>query len=361
MDEFNSLNDEQKFILTLILSGTEGKTDGEFPGYVCRLLLQRYKELDIIASRLSFLQDDISVDALSYKQFVYLLNLLETLFFALSEDKKIINLLENDTVLQNLLKPYLVTKKKQVTLEALDAAAKKLTDYGSMQAERSKWQDILDKMEQKDEKYFHNMEIYTSKTFIDSYYGDMGGICLSGFPQQILRPGFFVQRLVDNTEKQIIGMSILHLSNGGYSSPKGQAKSFWQAFAFNPLSSILSHYSAEQQLFLYLQFRINMEKVAWMTKLPVVLSGVKTPWGLISNNECFGDLIRKYESGKTTAISVSNAKGMSVYYSEESFAAALVIIDPRGYEYVSEPSEIPTFYAHRELQEKESFGTGKNM
>jgi hypothetical protein len=62
------------------------------------------------------------------------------------------------------------------------------------------------------------MEIYTSKTFIDSYYGDMGGICLSGLPQYILSPGFFVQRLLDNTEKQIIGMSILYLSNGGFSS-----------------------------------------------------------------------------------------------------------------------------------------------
>jgi len=350
MDEFNELNDEQKFILALILAGTAGKPDDEFSGYVTGLLLQRYKELDSITSRLGFLLDDISVDVLSYQQFLYLLNLLDTLFFTLSEDKAIISLLEKDTVLQKLLSPYLITKKKQIGLDALDAAAKKMTGYASMQAERAKWQGILDKMQQKDEKYFHDMEIYTSKTFIDSYYGDMGGICLSGSPQYILRPGFFVQRLVDKTEKQIIGMSILHLSNGGFSSSHIQAKYFWQAFALNPLSSVLSHFSEEQQLYLYLQFRMNMEKAAWITKMPVVLSGIDTAYGLISNNGSFCDLIKKYEYGKMTARKVTNAKGLSIYYSETVYAASLVIIDPRGYEQVSDLSQVPTFYAHRELQ-----------
>jgi hypothetical protein len=350
MNEFDELNNEQKFILALILAGTAGKADDEFISYTTGLLLQRYKELDIISSRLNFLRDDISVDVISYQQLIYLLNLLETIFYALNEDKNITDLLDEDTVLQKILKPYLITKKKQISLDALDAAAKKMTDYASMQAERAKWQDILDKLEHKDEKYFHTMEIYTSKTFIDSYYGDMGGICLSAQPQQILRPGFYVQRLADITEQEIIGMSILYLSNGGFSSSLVQAKNFWQAFAFNPLSSVLKHYSREQQLFLYLQFRLNMEKVSWATKLPVVLSGVDTGWGLISNNGCFNDLIHSYEQSKPTARKVSNAKGLSVYYSEDAFAKALVIIDPRGYEQISDMSELPSFYAHRELR-----------
>jgi len=91
---------------------------------------------------------------------MFYLNLLDTLFFTLSEDKAIISLLEKDTVLQKLLGPYLITKKKQIGLDALDAAAKKMTAYASMQAERAKWQGILDKMQRKDEKYFHNMERY---------------------------------------------------------------------------------------------------------------------------------------------------------------------------------------------------------
>ena len=356
MDEFDMLNDKQQFVLALTLAGTAGRSDDEFNSYAAGLLLQRYKPLESITSRLSFLQDDISVDVLSYQQFDYLLNFLDTLFFALREDKAIIELLEDDTVLQDILGPYLITKKKEVTLDALDAAAKKMTGYAGMQAERAKWQGILNKMEKKDGKYFHNMEIYTSKTFMDSFYGDMGGICLSGYPEQILLPGFFVQRLTDNNEKQIVGMSILCLSNGGFLSPKVSAQNFFQAFAFNPLASLLRHFSSEQQLFLYLQFRLNMEKAARMTNLPIVLSGVDTPWGLISNNAYFGDLIRKYEYGKATAKKVYNARGLSLYYKKEQYAVALVIIDPRGYEQVADPARIPTFYAHRELQNKESFG-----
>jgi hypothetical protein len=169
-------------------------------------------------------------------------------------------------------------------------------------------------------------------------------------PQYILRPGFYVQRLANMSEQQIIGMSILYLSSRGFASDQVKAKNFWQAFAFNPLHSLLSNYSHEQQLYLYLQFRLNMEKVAWATKLPVVISGIETGWGLISNNGCFCELIRSYEYSKPTAKYVSNAKGLSVYYSADAYAKALVIIEPRGYEEVSQPSEVPTFYAHRELQ-----------
>jgi hypothetical protein len=86
-----------------------------------------------------------------------------------------------------------------------------------------------------------------------------------------------------------------------------------------------------------------------MTKLPVVLSGIESKGGLISNSGHFDSLIRKYELSKSTAIKVYNAKGFSVYYSQEEFAKALVIIDPRGYEDVTDVSEIPTFHAHREL------------
>ena len=348
MEEFNSLDDEQKFILALTLAGASG--NAEFSAYVTGLFLQRYKDLESVSSRMVFLKEDISVDVLSYRQFEYFLNILDTLFFVLSADKKIAGILNKDTVLQNILKPYLITKKKLVTLEALDAAAKKMTDYASMQAERSKWQGVIEKMEQKDKKFFHDMTIYTSKTFMDSYYGEMGGICLSAHPQEILRPGFFVQRLVDNTDGEIIGMSILYLSKGDFGTFQHKSKNFWQAFAINPLSSVLKHCSVKQQLYLYLQFRLNMEKIAWMTKLPVLISGIETNIGLISNDGCFCDLIRKYETSKETAMKV-RAKGISIYYSENAFSASLLIIDPRGYEKVQDPSQIPTFYAHRRLKE----------
>ena len=197
------------------------------------------------------------------------------------------------------------------------------------------------------------MEIYTSKSFIDAHYGDMGGICLSGSPGQILRPGFYIQRLTDLTDKEIIGMSILYLSTGGFNSDEVKAKNYWHAFAFNPLQSFLRKCTDKQALFMYLQFRLNMEKIAWATRLPVVLSGIETAGGLISNNGHFDNLIRTFEKTKPTAKKVYNAYGFSVYYSEEAFAKALVMIDSRGYEGVTDLSEIPSFHAHRMLQNVE--------
>jgi len=372
IDRFETLSGLQKFITCLILAGTKEKayvkqddnnisnedeglqTKLDFTDFSAALLLQRYNHLESITARLNFLKDDVSVDVLSYQQLIYLLNLLETLFFELREDEEINKALSGDTVLQEILEQYIITKKKQITLDALDAAAKKITSFASLQAERAKWQSILAGMEEKDQRYFHNMEIYTSKTFMDSHYGDMGGICLSTQPQQILRNGFFVQRLTDLTEKQIIGMSVLFLSAKGFSSNDVKANSvcadnYWHAFAFNPLFSFLRNCTEEQAMFLYLQFRLNIEKVARMTKLPVVLSGIESSGGLISNSGHFDKLIRKYELSKTTAVKVNNAKGFSVYYSQEEFAKALVIIDPRGYEDVSDLKEIPSFHAHREL------------
>ena len=354
LDVFEMLNNEQKFIAALIIAGTLERTDEEFAAYAIGLLLQRYIEEESIVSRITFLKEDVSIDALTYEQLSFLLNLLETLFFVLREDKKINTLLNTDKKTNNrlheILRPYIITKKKQVTADALDAAAKKITGYAALQEERAKWQSILDKLESKDKSYFHQMELYTSKTFMDSYYGDMGGICLSGHPEMVRRPGFFIQRLADKTDKEIIGMSILFLSDQGFSERKIKTKHFWQVFAFNPLSSVLYRCNLEQQLYLYLQFRLNMEKLAWQTKLPVLITGIDTSSGLISNSSSFGTLIHQYETSKRTARKVYDAKGLAVYYDEVEYAYALVIIDPRGYENTQDIAAIPTFYAHRELQ-----------
>ena len=349
IDEFESLNNDQKFIAALVLAGAAAGEDGQFSGFVVALLLQRYRHLEEIGSRLDFLEDDISVEVLTYQQFLYLLNLLETLFFVLRGDAGIASLLKKDTVLQELLGPFAVTKKKVITVDALDAAAKKTTCYAALQSERAKWQGIIEEPDKKSNKYYHGMEIYVSKSFIDAHYGDMGGICLSSKPGQILRPGFYVQRLADLKDGQIVGMSLLYLSTRGFSSIHVQAQNYWHAFGFNPLHSVLSHCTSDQQLFLYLQFRLNMEKVAWATKMPVVLSGIETGSGLISNNGSFGDLIRDFELSKKTAKKVNNARGLSLYYHEGEYAKALVIIDPRGYEQVADPAKVPTFYAHAAL------------
>jgi len=263
-------------------------------------------------------------------------------------DPKIQRLIRTSVNLQAILQPYIITKKKQLTGDALDAAARKVTSYAALQSERAKWQSTLDKLEHKDPKYFHHFNLYVSKTSVDAYYGDMGGICLSNHPQAITNGGFYIQRLADQTDKEIVGMSIMYLSQDGFGSPK-PAKKFWQAFAFNPLHSFLQHCNEEQQLYLYLQYRLNMEKLAWSLKIPVVISGIDAGWGLISNDSSFGNILHNYELSKATAKRVT-AKGIAIYYDEKRYANALLIIDPRGYENTADISSIPTFYAHRELK-----------
>jgi hypothetical protein len=352
METFTSLNDEQKFICALVLAGALGRNDETFAAHVTGLLLQRYRGEQRVSSRLEFLKEDIGGEFLTYTQLTYFLNFLETLFFLLREDRKITAAIEKDTTLPEILRPYLITKKKNITGDALDAAAKKMTEYAALQSERAKWQGLLQKMEEKDDAYFHTFEIYSSKSFIDSYYGDMGGTCLSSQPRYILNPGFFVLRLADLTDKEIVGMSIMYLSDRGFSSPQVQARYFWQAFAFNPLHSVLRHCTLEQQLYIYLQYRLAMENLAWALKIPVVISGIANYcYGLISNNSGFCELIRRYELRKPTAKKVT-ARGLSVYYSERVFAEALMIIDPRGYEQAEDPSSIPSFYAHRQLSRR---------
>ncbi|MCL2440777.1 MAG: hypothetical protein FWD14_03475 [Treponema sp.] len=347
--EFNSLNDLQKFTTALILAGSKDNSTDDISYYAAALLLYKYKHLESISSRMNFLKEDVSIDVISYQQLLYLLNLLETLFIELREDKEIIVLLKTDTVLQEILEPYIVTKKKKITMDALDAAAKKITSFASLLAERAKWQRILVSLEEKNEKYYHNMEIYTSKTFMDSYYGDMGGICLSSWPFEILRPGFYIQRFVDLTDRQIIGMSIIGFSKGGFSCSKTRANKYIHVFGFNPLFSFIRNFTDEQLFNLYLQFRLNLEKIAWETKLPVVLSGIDSKTGLISNNLYFETLIKVFESNMPSAIKVKNAKGFSMYYHPREYQRALLIIDPRGCENIKDLSAIPTFIAHRQL------------
>jgi hypothetical protein len=359
LTEFDNLSADEKFILIIVLAGSEGGKDEAFAAYALRLILLRYAEDERIASRLEFLKDDVSIDVLTYAQLTWLLNLLETMFVLLRDDETVKAAAEASELLPKLLSPYIITRKKEISADSIDAAAKKAAGYAPMQAERAKWQGLLEDAAsgEKKDKNIHRMGLYLSKTPADIYYGDMGGICLSAHPEQILRPGFFNLRLVDLSEGKIVGMAVLFLSamwfhtqvTSGWGERGQDSRHFWQAFAFNPLNSFLRNFSEQKQLFLYLQFRLALEKIAWNTKLPVLISGIGSSHLIVSNQGDFAGLIKKYELAKPTAIKTNSAKGVSVVYSEEAFADALVIIDPRGCDDISDISKVPSFFAHREL------------
>ena len=177
---------------------------------------------------------------------------------------------------------------------------------------------------------------------MDSYYGEMGATCLSVKPDAIKQRNFFNIRLVSEIDKEIVGMALLFGSNSGLESYNKNIKYFWHAFAFNPLRSLLFHLSLKQQLYLYLQYRKLLEKVSLSTGKVTVLSGIST-WGIVSNDDSFRDLILSYEL-KAAPVRVHDACGLKLYYDEEQFADALVIIDPGKPE---------TFRAEKDLEKIE--------
>lgn len=159
---------------------------------------------------------------------------------------------------------------------------------------------------------------------MDSYYGDMGGICLSGMPEHVTDPEFHNIRLVDMEDEEVVGMGLLYR----YRHPiRGfPERNVWLAFAFNPLYSLLEHLSHNQQLFLYLQYRNLLETVALNTGKSVLLPGVFTE-GVVSNHGGFARIILEYERAASPAM-VTGIQSFDLYYSPEAYSSALQIINP---------------------------------
>jgi hypothetical protein len=170
----------------------------------------------------------------------------------------------------------------------------------------------------------------TSRSFLDAYFGDMGGICLSGYPELILRPGVMACRLWDEAEKRIRGMCLFVLSTGPARSA-GLGK-FWYAFAFNPLRSLMRGMGSRELATLYLGFRALAEHISKESGLPVLVPGVGPKGilthGIVSNDGTFSTLVANYELAAGSP-HVRDAKGFSVYYPAPAFADSLVIIDPK--------------------------------
>jgi len=213
--------------------------------------------------------------------------------------------------------------------ESMDAALRRVTAYARITAETAKWRDLLAKLssDKPDQKHF---TLRTSRGFLDAYYGDMGGICLSGFPELILRPGVIVCRLWDEDEHRIRGMCLFVLSTGPARSA-GMGK-FWYAFAFNPLRSLMRGIGSRELATLYLGFRASAEEISRRSALPVLVPGIGPKGilthGMVSNDGTFATLVANYEQAAGSP-HVADARGFDVYYPKAAFADALVIVDPK--------------------------------
>lgn len=327
LNNFPLLSITEKFITTLLIASSITETGSDLYSFVISLLLNRYQKDLRLSEQLKFLREDIVPETLNFNQVNYFLNTLEQCKALLQNDKEIEKIqIDSRSKLHELLMPYIIIKNKKLTLESIDAAINKLASTGKLNSEKSKWQDILENTEKKLERDFSSYKLFISKTSVDAYYGDMGGICLANYPGEIKKDGFYVIRLLNKEQGIINGMSLAVLTSGGI--PSLGFKTYWAAFAFNPLSSLISSYSSRNQLYFYLHYRKELEKLSESTKIPIVLVGVDT-YGILSNNSNFRDIILKYEERKEIrAKKISDANGISLYYDEKSYRQAMLIIDP---------------------------------
>lgn len=327
ISNFHRLGDDEKFLVVLLISGFITEIGTELYKFTVHLLLTRYEKEARLKEQLDYLKQDIVAETLNYSQVSFFLSTIELCRNLLQIDKSLEKIQKDtDHRLHDLLRPYIITKNKKLSSESIDAAINKLTSLGKLTSEKSKWLDILENTERKLKEKFSSFNIFLSKTSLDAYYGDMGGICLANYPGEIIKDGFFVNRLIQKEEEMIVGISIAILSNAGI--PSLDIKSYWAAFAFNPLASLINSFSYRNQLYIYLQFRRVLEHLANNTKLPVAIVGVDT-FGIVSNHSGFRELILNYEEKKKNpAKRITDANGISLYYDEKNYRKALLIIDP---------------------------------
>ncbi|MEM5948398.1 hypothetical protein WKV44_07555 [Spirochaetia bacterium 38H-sp] len=313
-----------KFMIALILSSSFAKKNNLLKRLVLIWTVKRYMKNPLFAKQQAFFAEDLVPDDISLMQFKMLLKSMELMFSLINSDSEIRAILESlPTELHSAFEPFLITRRKLLGMEAIDAAIKKLSSYHALLAEHAKWQELISKTYNQ-ESDIRQFLLYVSKSSIDAYYGDMGGICASDKPEFIKDPAAFTIRLVNGQEKTITGMGLLY-----FNTEPNQAlarRPFWFAFAINPLPSLCHKLTNIQLLIMYLNYRILLEKISKETGYPVLLPGISS-WGIISNNDILKKIITEYEIRKQPLI-LTDAKGLSFYYNEYQYAHAACIIDP---------------------------------
>jgi hypothetical protein len=316
---FDSLKDQEKIILGLFFASQFSHGYGEsFSQLMISLIIKHYQRHENLKNQIQFLNDDIAFDLMNFNQFQKIIMMIETVRHIFNHDDEIQKIISDQ--LTQILIPLIKAKQKEITVESCDISFQKLFQVNKLLSFRSKWQAIVEKSLEKLEKQ-NEYQISVSKTILDAYYGDMGAVCLSGYPQVIKKSHLYNLRLIDLKEKTIVGNAVMVLAKNRLRHPR--IDKFLQVFGINPLESLLKGKSQSLQLHLYLQFRKVFENLAAHLKIPIVLSG-GSKWGILSNRHDFLDLILAYEKGKGST-EVQNVLGVSVYYDDIYFSNGILL------------------------------------
>jgi len=293
------------------------------PEAMTGILLGPYQLHPLYRDRLRFLQADLRIEIITLDQLGWLVNLWETVAELVRNDSGLHKALRSRGQVEDLISPYLLTKRKELSWDALDAAVKTISQLNRLKGERSKWQTLWERSARSTSQS-KNYLLAASKAPLDCYYGDMGGTCLSLYPKMILHPGFHVLRLFDGESKQIVGEAVLFLNRKPVQS-YDPSRPVWFLFAINPLPSIMKTLGTGQQLEVYLGFRSLALRISRSMRLPLLLPGLYQ-WGILSNDGQFMRMICDYEIHQGSR-PVHDALGFSLYYEESCYAKALVIDD----------------------------------
>jgi hypothetical protein len=312
--------------------------------------VQRYRNDPVLAALVARLSSAVAPGFMGVEQAAMLADTVNAICTAAADDPLLDRILAEATgPLQAVLVRTCRTRGTTRPAEAFDAALRRLAGYARLVAETAKWRDLLSKLASREARSGasgteartgdagtdtpqqkgadRHFRCYTSRSALDAYYGDMGGICLSTKPELILRPGVMIGRLWDCGEQRIRGMCVLALVVRQKPIP-GEPPRFWFAFAFNPLRSLTRGLGTNQLLTIYLAFRALAEHIALRTTLPVMLPGIGS-YGLVSNDQSFASLVVNYERNAGSSQIQLDPHGLfAIHYPRRAFADAMLIIDP---------------------------------
>lgn len=343
MDYFENTNDRDiRFLMAIVIAGAKGKTGDDLTKDIVSYVLSRYGNVEHISARLEFLKEDVPIDLLTLEQAGRIINTLEVTAIEVVREAE--NILAKHEArldeLAEIMMPFITLRSRRLDSDAVDAAFRSIVSYSRLTAVMARWIELSEKMNHID-KAGECFTIITSRAPVDAYYGDMGGICLSGYPEISKHPSFINCRLVSEKERAVTGMAVMFYSPFELHDYGGGKEGFWHAFALNPLPSLLNRLTVKNQMAIYLHFRMIFEKVSIESGLPVVLSGISTP-GIVSNTVNFAQEIvaleKKWGSSETFC-----AMGLDLYYPEQSYSHGLVLIDP------FRDSTLKTLHAERRL------------
>ncbi|MCW7492534.1 hypothetical protein ND861_09630 [Leptospira sp. 2 VSF19] len=333
---FQSWSYEKQIIFLIFFSSKNvDRMDNLFEMSVGNLLNSNLLPEEISIGK-ELLSQDIVIENLQLYQIDALILFCKNLVSSFQSNQKINSFFDNlESEFLDILKPYSSLKKQSIQLPALDSALNLLLRVGKMEAEKAKWLDQISKSFEKPK--IRKYKLFSSKSFIDSYYGNMGGICLAGRPQEILRSNLFNFRITDETSGKIVGMFLVTYSTLGVKSLG--IDDFFSVFAINPLYSVLYHWSKKEKLQFYLWIRSLLEFISLSSKKPIFLAG-RGIHGLITEGEEFREIIESTEI-QFNSKKVSDAFVLDIYYDKYAYAKSYLICDPKN------PN---TMHAHRLLK-----------